>query len=226
MTDFGLSPQQLSVICALSSGVTTTTAAQEAGIHRNTVSNWRRNSLPFQHALADAHYDRALYYREKLEDLVDLAIETLRESLTDPNTPASVRQRAALAIITTAITPPPPKKQVQLDIEKIVVHPNPVAVTEDQLAPAPANPHNEAQPTAAAPAPAADSPQPAHNPAQPTAAAPAHNPAQPTPVAPAHNPAQPHRRPTPKIGRNHPCPCGSGQKYKRCCLEKDQAKAA
>lgn len=26
-----------------------------------------------------------------------------------------------------------------------------------------------------------------------------------------------------KPGRNDPCPCGSGQKYKRCCLQKDQA---
>jgi tetratricopeptide (TPR) repeat protein len=25
-----------------------------------------------------------------------------------------------------------------------------------------------------------------------------------------------------KIGRNDPCPCGSGKKYKRCCLEQDQ----
>lgn len=25
-----------------------------------------------------------------------------------------------------------------------------------------------------------------------------------------------------KTGRNDPCPCGSGKKYKRCCLEKDQ----
>jgi tetratricopeptide (TPR) repeat protein len=27
----------------------------------------------------------------------------------------------------------------------------------------------------------------------------------------------------PKVGRNEPCPCGSGKKYKRCCLGKDQA---
>ena len=27
----------------------------------------------------------------------------------------------------------------------------------------------------------------------------------------------------PKPGRNDPCPCGSGQKYKRCCMDKDQA---
>jgi hypothetical protein len=25
-----------------------------------------------------------------------------------------------------------------------------------------------------------------------------------------------------KIGRNQPCPCGSGKKYKKCCLGKDQ----
>ena len=28
-----------------------------------------------------------------------------------------------------------------------------------------------------------------------------------------------------KIGRNDLCPCGSGKKYKRCCLEKDEAAA-
>jgi SEC-C motif len=29
-----------------------------------------------------------------------------------------------------------------------------------------------------------------------------------------------------KIGRNSPCPCGSGLKYKRCCEEKDLTAAA
>jgi uncharacterized protein YecA (UPF0149 family) len=28
----------------------------------------------------------------------------------------------------------------------------------------------------------------------------------------------PVRRAGPKIGRNDPCPCGSGLKFKRCCL--------
>jgi SEC-C motif-containing protein len=27
----------------------------------------------------------------------------------------------------------------------------------------------------------------------------------------------PVRRETPKVGRNDPCPCGSGKKFKRCC---------
>lgn len=30
------------------------------------------------------------------------------------------------------------------------------------------------------------------------------------------------RRPVAKIGRNEPCPCGSGKKYKKCCYEADQ----
>ena len=25
------------------------------------------------------------------------------------------------------------------------------------------------------------------------------------------------KRETPKVGRNDPCPCGSGKKYKKCC---------
>ena len=30
-------------------------------------------------------------------------------------------------------------------------------------------------------------------------------------------PTEPVRRSAPKIGRNEPCVCGSGKKYKKCC---------
>jgi hypothetical protein len=30
-------------------------------------------------------------------------------------------------------------------------------------------------------------------------------------------PVAPHVRESPKVGRNDPCPCGSGKKYKKCC---------
>ncbi len=33
------------------------------------------------------------------------------------------------------------------------------------------------------------------------------------------------RREGKKVGRNDPCPCGSGKKYKRCCLLKEEARA-
>jgi hypothetical protein len=32
-------------------------------------------------------------------------------------------------------------------------------------------------------------------------------------------PIRPERKP---VGRNDPCPCGSGRKYKKCCMKKDQ----
>ena len=31
-------------------------------------------------------------------------------------------------------------------------------------------------------------------------------------------------KPVPELRRNEPCRCGSGRKYKRCCLEKDSAR--
>lgn len=30
-------------------------------------------------------------------------------------------------------------------------------------------------------------------------------------------PVEPVRRTEPKVGRNDPCPCGSGKKFKECC---------
>ena len=30
-------------------------------------------------------------------------------------------------------------------------------------------------------------------------------------------PRKPIKRDQPKVGRNDPCPCGSGKKYKKCC---------
>lgn len=31
----------------------------------------------------------------------------------------------------------------------------------------------------------------------------------------------PYERKTPKVGRNEECPCGSGKKYKKCCIMKE-----
>ncbi|NOQ23235.1 MAG: DUF1186 domain-containing protein [Candidatus Aegiribacteria sp.] len=39
----------------------------------------------------------------------------------------------------------------------------------------------------------------------------------PTADRPHHHPASTYVREHPKIGRNDPCPCGSGRKYKKCC---------
>ena len=185
-----LSPQQQQVIDALSDGVSSTDAAAQAGVHRNTIANWRRNSLFFREALADAQYDRALLFRDKTEHRLDLALQTLDGVLTDPKASASARLKAALFVIGVACTPPPPRKQVPFDITEVHQHtPPPV--------------HNDAQSPAPAPAPHSENPPSVHNNAQ--------------------NAQSPFRRETPKVGRNEACPCGSGRKYKHCCLNKPQA---
>lgn len=38
---------------------------------------------------------------------------------------------------------------------------------------------------------------------------------------PDYGAPEPYIRPEPKVGRNDPCPCGSGKKYKKCCLAKE-----
>jgi hypothetical protein len=46
--------------------------------------------------------------------------------------------------------------------------------------------------------------------------------APPTPRHEQYLPAKPIRNAAPPVGRNDPCPCGSGKKYKKCCLGKER----
>ena len=41
-------------------------------------------------------------------------------------------------------------------------------------------------------------------------------------IAAVRSASGPSRRTTPKVGRNTPCPCGSGKKYKKCCLGREE----
>ena len=34
-----------------------------------------------------------------------------------------------------------------------------------------------------------------------------------------HHPVEQFVRANPKVGRNDPCPCGSGKKFKKCCID-------
>ena len=175
MLDHTLSPQQLQVISALSEGANMTYAAAQAGVHRNTIANWRRNYLPFGEALADAQYDKAMLFREKAEALAELAFEAIQAILVDPKASPATRLKAAMFIVEMTSKPPEPKKQVMLDVVPI-------------------------QP------PASESAPQVHKDAQSEAPA----------------PIQTIRHDHPKVGRNEPCPCKSGRKYKQCCLNKPQ----
>jgi hypothetical protein len=200
MIDSGLSSQQLEVIDALSSGATLTDAAGQAGVHRNTIAYWRRNSPSFLAAMAHAQYDRTLIFRERAEALADRAFQTFDDILADPSAPASVRLKAATFIIQQVVTPTPPKPEKPLTIHDPSTDPMDFDST--------AGIDHESE---------EEEPEPA------ALAAGAY------PRSTAHRNAQPHepyRRPDPKIGRNEACPCGSGRKFKRCCLGKPLTTAA
>jgi hypothetical protein len=188
-----LTPAQEQVISLLATGTTLSAAAETAGVHRNTIANWRHTTPAFAHALAAAQYDRILHWRDLAEEHASLAIATIRDLMADPNTPASIRLKAALALLKECTTLPP-------------------AV--------PANDNfrrhvaNLAASAAFVPEGMPD-PEPLYTPAESEIV---HNSAQ-SPEPRAHETLTTFRRTSPKTGRNDLCPCGSGQKHKRCCLQ-------
>jgi len=146
LADSTLSPDQMKAVAALASGNSVLAAAQHTGVHRATIHNWLK--LPdFRAALEQGRRDYASHTHAKLKEIADLAIDTLRQILTDPKASPSVKLRAALAVLDRPLFPQP--------------------VT--------AQPEEFEQFTTETPAP------------------------------------------TPEIARNALCPCGSGNKYKRCC---------
>ena len=195
-----LDPVQEHVLALIAAGSSITTAARTAGIHRNTVGYWLR-SPDFANALAQAHYDQALRWREQAIALAPDALTTIQSILADPAAPAAARLKAAFTILDHATKPlpqPPEPLPVRL-ISQDDPEDDPDGDLEDDL---------EGDPEAAA--------ETLHKNAQNgfVRSVP-ESPEPPTPIARG-----------PKTGRNEPCPCGSGKKYKRCCLSQPQPASA
>ena len=152
------SATQQQILALISSGATVAASARQAGIHRNTIYNWLRSS-GFRNAVDKARYDAAIHWHEQATTLAEAALNTLAEILDNPDAPASVRARIALAIVARAATPPPPSPFA-----------GPPDDTQD---------------------PDVQDPEIVPKSAQ-------------SPVVS-----------TAKTGRNDPCPCGSGLKFKR-----------
>ena len=140
-----LTSAQGNAIAHLAAGRTIVSAAEQAGVSRATVHNWLK--LPsFQAALDQARQDFAAQFQAKLREITELALDTIRHTLTDPAISPAVKLKAALAVIDRPLFPKP-------------------AVAEPE-----------------------ETPQ-----------------AAPKPVILS------------VTARNALCPCGSGNKYKRCC---------
>ena len=137
-----LRPVEAQVLAALAGGKTISQAARDAGIHRSTIHNWIQQNPAFTVALQQNTSRRNGIIVDHLFDLIDPALDTLRELLTAPGISDAVRLRALRLVLDCA------KSQTT---------------------------------------------------------------APPEPAAPIDLPVEP------QVARNALCPCGSGQKFKRCC---------
>ncbi|HUB31368.1 MAG TPA: SEC-C metal-binding domain-containing protein [Bryobacteraceae bacterium] len=202
MTDaFPLSPIQEQVLDLIAAGATAMDAARQSGVHRNTVQNWLRRE-DFQAGLREARARKELFFRDQAETLAAKAIAGLMKLSDDPLASPSVRLKACIILLEKAILFMP-------ESSAVVLPESPEATS--------AAPAEEPEPPADPPAPAASSdPEIVHS---------VHNCAQPaqpvTPRPPASADASSR-----KIGRNKLCPCGSGLKYKRCCIGKTPLQSA
>lgn len=188
---------QLDTLALLSAGSTVRAAADAIGISRNTIYAWF-NRPAFHQACALAEHQRAESSRDRAQALVDNAFNTIAELLANPHAPAAVRLKAALAVTDRAHDPLP---DLPADIDDQVARLNsnvidfPLRPDSEKLHKV----HNFPQTADEI----VDLPED-------LAARETENEAPPRPQPAVSN----------KIGRNELCPCGSGIKYKRCCLGK------
>lgn len=98
-------PTQERVIAALVQGATITAAAAHNHVDAATVHYWCRSHPAFQSALGRAREIHGENVREGLRLLSAQALDTLRNLLADPQTPPSIRLRAALSVIRETAQP-------------------------------------------------------------------------------------------------------------------------
>ena len=101
-----LTIQQQHVLTLVAQGSTVSAAADAAGVHRNTVANWRRaGSHEFRKSWDAAQFEQAAYWRDRIQALGDLAIQALQQILEDPKASPSVRLKAATTVLNTIASP-------------------------------------------------------------------------------------------------------------------------
>jgi SEC-C motif len=198
-----LSPIQEQVIAHLATGLSFTAAAEAAGVHRNTIANWRREIPSFATAFEKAARDQARAFQEEALDAVPLATQAILAVLNDPTTPPALRLRAAGMILKMAdIKSAAQEREVLIDLtpgirtitEEPAPDPEKIARLRAEIESSRAQFLAEVEKRCAS-----ESSETLHNFAQ--------------------QPVQTIRREPAKVGRNEPCPCLSGRKYKQCCLQ-------
>jgi SEC-C motif len=196
--DPSLTPRQHHVLSLLAVGLSFSAAAEGAGVHRNTITNWRREIPSFATAFEKAARDQARAFQEEALDAVPLATQVILAILNDPATPPALRLRAAGMILKMAdIKSAAQEREVLIDLqtgirtitEEPAPDPEKVARLRAEIESTRAQIRAELEKRCALES-----------------------------QIPAQSCTIPIRR-APEPGRNSLCPCGSGQKYKRCCAQ-------
>ena len=215
-----LTPQQQDVISRLCAGHTITAAALALGIHRTTIHQWRRTNAQFALALADAQADRVSHWEQQLESRTGAALLALDGLLADERTPATIRFKAIQLVLQTSLRPNPSNPPAEADLrlrdlrhlkDVLTLHKQASMLEEELVYEMPFTPGPDDL----------SSDEPIHHNSSPEAEAAAdESPAAITTGTKPESAPQTVRYNQPKPGRNEKCPCGSGRKYKQCCLQK------
>ncbi len=117
-----LTVKQLEVVKALSSGLSATTAADVAGLHRTTIHHWCRTIPEFRDALEVAKQARIDIVYDEMNALVSPSIDILRHIIEDESVSPALRIRTALAILKFVATPAKSATRKQQDPEAEIHH--------------------------------------------------------------------------------------------------------
>jgi uncharacterized protein YecA (UPF0149 family) len=196
-----LTPQQHRIISLLAAGNSITQAADSENLHRNTLANWRRTIPAFARELEFAQREQRQYWHEQAARLAPLAMQAIEDCLTNSDSSPSLRFRAATYIMKMLLDPNAKALQKHDTI------PAELAAIDDQKLAW----RKTAQNAQTCTTPEQEDPDEIFDIAESARIS----------VQQAQNCTKPQPiRVTPQPGRNTPCPCGSNQKYKRCCIDK------
>ncbi|MBI4902342.1 MAG: SEC-C domain-containing protein [Acidobacteria bacterium] len=188
-----LTPAQAQAALSLASGASISHAAHSAGVVRSTLNLWLKN-IDFANIVEEAKQEFIENLRDQLREASQKALNTIIAILDDPVAPSGVRLKAALAVLKRPHAPDA-GWQLPVPLESPQSQEDKTLSFEEKSACYQTKSDTFEQ----------ESPDP---------------PTEPEPIrAEPQTNTQPFVN-TSKIGRNETCPCGSGLKFKRCCLNK------
>jgi hypothetical protein len=126
MSDQILTSQQNQVLALIATGSTVSAAAEAAGIHRNTIANWRQTQPGFAQEFHEAQFEQSMHWRDQMQSLGALAVDALRAVLADEKATPSTRLKAALVVLNCITKPAPaPKNEPEIAAQSCTTQPQP-----------------------------------------------------------------------------------------------------